>query len=796
MSEFFRSASGIAIAIAAMSSGAAQAQTADPAATATATATTTAQTTEAPVPTAADDAESGNDIVVTASKRAESLSDVPMSITAVSGQALQDKGINNVQDLVKITPGLSFVDSGLGTPVFSLRGVGFFETSIGARPTVSVYIDEAPLPFSVMAQGAAFDLERVEILKGPQGTLFGQNSTGGAINYIAAKPKDVWGGGVTASYARFNTADIQGYITGPLSSTVNVRLAARTVQGDGWQKSYTRDDTNGSQNFTQGRFLLDWTPTDRLKISLNANGFIDKGETQAAQLIGILYVGPSRAGEVPLLGTYPKSPENPRAADWDAGTDYHRDNKFYQGVVRGDYEVTNDITFTSLTAWSHISIDQNNDADGTALPSSDLGVIGKISSFSTEARVAGDHGAFRWILGGSYAKEHSVENDYLDFPYTSSRHAFTPLYDYTQTNPFTTQDFTTKAVFGNVDLDVGKVTLHGGLRYTQADLDYSGCTKVNDDASGAAITTLFNNLRAARGLPALPFLKKGQCQSLDATLTPALRVSSFDQHNLSWRAGIDYKPNRDVLLYANVSRGYKAGSVPAPGAINLEEFDPVRQESLLAYEAGFKVSLARHLVDVTGAAFYYDYTDKQLLARRITTPNLLGALPALINVPKSEIKGAEAQVSFYPVKGLSLTAAGTYLHSEVTSDFINYTILATQENFKGNPFPYTPKWQVVLDGQYKFPLREGLDGMVGANMNYRSSTSAGFGTNALLDIDNYTLLDLRAGIEDPDGKWSAQIFGRNVTNTYYWTNVAKFNDTVRRYAGQPATYGIQVGYKF
>src|SRR3546814_508057 len=129
------------------------------------------------------------DIVVTASKRAENLSDVPMSITAISGDSLREKGITDIQGLVKVTPGLSYTDSGQGTPVFSLRGVGFFETSIGARPTVSVYTDEVPLPFSVMAQGAAFDLERVEVLKGPQGTLFGSNSTGGAINYIAAKPR-------------------------------------------------------------------------------------------------------------------------------------------------------------------------------------------------------------------------------------------------------------------------------------------------------------------------------------------------------------------------------------------------------------------------------------------------------------------------------------------------------------------------------------------------------------------------------------------------------------------------------
>ena len=497
-----------------------------------------------------------------------------------------------------------------------------------------------------------------------------------------------------------------------------------------------------------------------------------------------------------MLGTYPLAPRDDRAADWDAATDYHRNTRFYQGVVRGDYDITDSITLTSLTAWSRILINQNNDVDGTSLPSSDIAVKGRVRSFSQEVRLSGDKGGLRWILGASYSREASNENDYNHFPYASAVHAFTPNFNYDESNPFTTQDFLTKAVFGNVDLDIGKLTLHGGLRYTKADLDFSGCTKVNSDGSGAAITTLFNSIRAGQGLPPLAFLKKGDCQSLDATLTPNLRVGSFDQDNVSWRAGIDYKPSNDVLLYANVSRGYKAGSVPAPGAINLEEFDPVNQESILAYEAGFKVSLAHRVLDVTGAAFYYDYTDKQLLARRITTPNLLGALPALINVPKSEVKGAEMQISLFPVTGLEPDSGATYLDTKVTSDFINYTILATQENFKGNPFPYTPKWQLVFDGQYKFPLSSSLDGMVGGNVNYRTDTTAGFGTSPLLAIDDYALVDLRAGVEDPSGKWSAQIFGRNITNAYYWTNVAKFNDTVRRLTGMPATYGFQIGFKF
>ena len=765
----------------------------------TAQAQTAGTTPPAPTQLAATSARTGTgpeEIIVTASKRAEKLLKVPMSITAISGTELKEKGINNVQDLARVTPGLSYAESGLSTPVYSLRGVGFYDTSIGARPTVSVYLDEAPLPFSIMSEGTGFDLARVEVLKGPQGTLFGSNATGGAINYIAAKPQSNFGAGITASYASFNTADIQGYVTGPLTDNLNARLAFHTIQGGGWQQSYTRDATNGNQDMNEGRFMLDWTPSDRFRVSLNVNGFYDHSDTQAAQLIGVLYITPGLAGNVPLIGTYPLSPHNDRAADWDPNTDFAKDNHFFQSNLRAEYDLTSDIQLTSLTSYSEMDINQLNDVDGLAITSSNIRVTGRLSSVSEELRLSGTRDNLKWILGGNYSYDTSVENDHIYFPYASANYVFDPSEDYDETHPYIRQSFSTPAVFGNVDYTIGDFVLHGGIRYTEADLTYQGCTKVDNNSSGAAITSLFNILRSAYHLPPIPNLTAGQCQSLDETLTPNIRNGTLDQSNVSWRTGVDYKLSADILLYANISRGYKGGSAPAPGAINLEEFNPVTQESVLAYEAGFKAVLAHHFAEVSGAGFYYDYTNKQLLARAITTPNLLGALPALVNVPKTSITGAEGQITLYPVNGLNVTGAFTYLDSVVNSNFPNYDILGNLDNFKGEPFPYTPKWQFVFDGEYKFPLSEKFNAMIGATLNYRTKTSAGFGTSPYLDIGSYALLDLRAGVQDASGKWSIEAFGRNVTDSYYWTDVAKFNDTVRRYAGMPAVFGIQVSDRF
>ncbi len=182
------------------------------------------------------------EIIVTANKREQNLSNVGLSISALSGDQLAKQRVGDVSDLAKVTPGLAFAPTANSTPVYTLRGVGFFETTLSAYPDVSTYIDQAPLPLPVMTTLTAFDLERVEVLKGPQGTLFGNNATGGAINFIAAKPTREFAAGADFSYGRFNTFETSGFISGPITSTLRARLAVKMVNGDDWQKSYTRID--------------------------------------------------------------------------------------------------------------------------------------------------------------------------------------------------------------------------------------------------------------------------------------------------------------------------------------------------------------------------------------------------------------------------------------------------------------------------------------------------------------------------------------------------------------------------
>ncbi|MBR9913127.1 MAG: TonB-dependent receptor plug domain-containing protein, partial [Gammaproteobacteria bacterium] len=216
------------------------------------------------------------EVIVTANKRSENINDVGLSISAISGNKIKENKLTSLEDIATVVPGLVFSPSTTNTPIFTLRGVGFNESSLGVYPATSLYIDEAPLPFPVMASHAAFDLERAEVLKGPQGILFGQNSTAGAINFIAAKPTDTFAAGGDISYGRFNKKEVNAYVSGPLTDTLLGRIAVTGVKADEWQKSYTRNDENGKEDYFAARLLLHYEPSDSVRVALNVNGWSDE----------------------------------------------------------------------------------------------------------------------------------------------------------------------------------------------------------------------------------------------------------------------------------------------------------------------------------------------------------------------------------------------------------------------------------------------------------------------------------------------------------------------------------------
>lgn len=747
-----------------------------------------AQTPSAPAPVDSPDDE----IIVTAQKRSQRLQDVPISITALSGDQLVASGIVSPDDLQKIVPGFTFKTTPLGAPVYSIRGIGFDDISVDASPAVSVSLDQVPIPFLSMAQGLSLDLERVEVLKGPQGTLFGQNSTGGAINYIAAKPTSEFSAGFDLTYGRFNELRANMFVSGPVSDALRVRLAVRHDRRDGWQISETRpDDRLGSRDFSVGRFLVDWTPSDRATIALTANGWIDRSETQASQFQFFQYATPPQAGgstdTALAVGSRGPARSNPRVADWDPGRDFRRDDYLYQLAARADFKATDEVTLSSITSYARYRTEALYDPDAIAYGSFDADQRGNIKTFYQELRLTALFGGASIIVGANYEYDKTFQSR------TTRNNASNSRIAGIETSGFQTpmaQEVGTYALFASGELPLSAtLTAQAGIRYTKQNRDYAGCLA---DFGDGTLSLAIARIALLRGGRTVPPPASGACVTLDATFTPVTIIrDELNEDNISWKAGLDWKPGPDTLVYANVTRGYKAGGFSPQASVFIAQQVPVTQEKVTTYEIGGKASVLDRKFQLTGALFYNDYADKQLLGFRVVDP--FGSLIQLLNVPRSVSKGAEIALNANPLEGLTISGGLTYVHSRVTESFVTSSpVLPIQVDIKGESFPNAPRWQGNLNAGYEFPLSATLTASLGADFSYRSASSAQFGDHPAFRYEDYGLVGMRAGFGATDLSWRIEVFGRNIANKYYWVNVFKAGDIVTRVAGMPATYGISL----
>ncbi|MEJ5978899.1 TonB-dependent receptor [Novosphingobium sp. PS1R-30] len=746
----------------------------------------------------------GDEIVVTANKREQSINDVGLSITAETGEDLLNRGINSPTDLGKIVPGLTVQPSPFNTPVYTLRGIGFYETTLSAAPTVAVYTDEVALPFSATTRGVAFDVQRVEVLKGPQGTLFGQNTTGGAINYIANKPTDQFDAGADLSFGRFNTLDGQAFVSGPITDGVKARLAVRGVHGDEWQKSFTRNDKLGRTRQLQGRFQLEIDPGSNFRLLLNANGWIDKGDTQAAQIVEdtcrLSTAGTCGSPAALAFKAYPRAPNDARAADWGYGIFGRRpkrDDQFWQVSARADLDLSDKLTLTSITAYSDYKTDSVQDFDGTTLFSVDTNTTGFIKDFSQELRLSARLDNLNIIVGGNYNRARTFDRLFYNFsegPSSDPLFAIPGAPKGELTFNYSRQNVTTYAAFGNVEFQVSpNLTLLGGARYTKSKRSFEGCT--NDFGGDTAIW--WNALFGTNVQP-------GGCLTFTANFPVIFDPAAFDQlneDNVAWNVGVNYKTDNDILLYARVSRGYKSGSFPTASVASYTGYTPVKQESVTAYEAGIKAPFANRAVEIAAAGFYYDYTDKQLRGRK--PDPVFGTLDGLVQIPKSRVYGIEAQINVRPLDGLTLSAGGTYINTKI-NQFEGYDALGVLRNFAGQKFPYAPDITAIGDIEYEWAVGDTSKAYAGASVTYNSQTTTALANtntqfvdrDARFIVKEYALLDLRAGVRLRDDKIRIGGYVRNVTNTFYWTNVQDNLASISRFAGMPRTYGVQLSWRY
>lgn len=845
-------------------------------------------------------------VVVTANKVQQRINEVAASVQAASGKELTNLGITDTSQLTKIVPGFTFTPSFYGTPIYSIRGVGFQDTSLAASPTVSIYADEVPIPYSIMSTGAGLDVSRVEVLKGPQGVAFGSNATGGAINYIANKPSEELQAGVTLSYGRFNTVDLQGFVGGPLADTLNYRIAARTLQSGPWQQSYTSPAEWGKKNLIQGRVALEWSPESDFTALLTVSGFLDRGDTQMPALQDIAVLSPL-SGLDPRIRNYPRAPHDNRAADWSACANdsifnepfnttpvgavkpitatncaaQDNDNDYVSVALRMDYDINEDLTITSLTSYQEFNRDSYLEGDGTIYQDYENNQQGYIKTWTQELRIAGDFGGTgNWVIGANYEHDETFDrflqtyggstanptalpgSALCDNPATPAVEGydcsgvdltgvpavyFIPLGPTAPTNDQETESY---AFFASGEYYfTEELSIEAGIRYTNTTKSSFGCGYDGGDGTWSNVSQGIQNLlQLLNGVITIDqYLAAGNepgglgidvgpgaCATTGpgpvgtpggvpgGLFHPQTFFDELEEDNVSWKVGLNWKPMEGTLLYANVKQGYKQGAYPTVATSAFTQLVPATQESLLAYEVGVKTELDDTL-QVNLAAFYYDYEDKQLLGAIIDP--VFGPLPSLVNVPKSHVIGFELSAVWEPVEGLRIAPAVSYSKSNVdecdggdddttpttpgchAGNYYNYDPFSQLVNLNDQQFPSAPEWQANVDVQYEWLLEGDMTAFVGGTLTYQDGTPGFFfnenpivgpGNNAqppdILYIDSYTLLDLRAGVQTEN--WRIQLWGRNVTDEYYYNTSAHVNDVIVRYTGMPATYGFTVSYTY
>lgn len=753
--------------------------------------TAIAQEVPAAVPGQADD------IIVTVTKRRESIHEIPMSIYAISGDQLTQRGITSVGDLQKVVAGFTFTESYSGTPIYYIRGVGFNESSLGAAPNVSVYVDEIPLPFPVMSAGVALDLQRVEVLKGPQGTLFGQNSTGGAVNYIAAKPSADFSSSIKLGYGSFNERSAGGYVTGPLTNTLNARLAFKTERRAPSQFSPATGKELGRIDKSAARLMLDWQAGSDLKVALNLNGNEDKSELRSAQFVSVNFLQNATAALLPpaiksqIQHYQPPGMDN-RAADWGPGTP-KQDNWMTQAASRIDYNLAGDTQLSYLVSRAHFRMQRLSDTDGMVLNNFDVTTKGEISSNTHELRLGGKSlgRQLKWLVGANYEKSTVDQLDHLKLDDASNSYGLAlasknPAAYFNTTDNASNQQFRSKAIFAALDYDITPTVVgHLAARRTQSRVDFVGCTR---DSGDGVLANAYNTYLHRQAIPV------GGC----ITATPAFVfgpvAQTLEEQNTSWRTGLDWKIADRTLLYLNISKGYKGGSFPNLSASESTQYKPVTQESLISYEGGWKVYFKEQKLQLNGAVFHYDYTDKQVRGRVPT--KLFGPLEALVNVPKSTVDGVELEAQWKPAPGWAAGLNAARLDTKIKDNFTNFDDFGVSRNFGGQPFPNTPKLSGNADLQYNWSLKDGKNIFVGANVSYQGETFNGLGQNERLKIDAYSTMDIRAGIDAADGSWKLAFWAANLTNKYYWTSQSRVVDTIVRMAGKPRAFGTNFTYNF
>ena len=718
-----------------------------------------------------------DDVVVTAQRREQAAQDVGIALSVVSGEDLARRGITNINQLQYATPNLEVEPAfGGGAAQFRLRGVGFQDYASNNAPTVGVYVNEVAYPVPVMTQGLIFDIDRVEILRGPQGTLYGRNTTGGAVSFVTNRPTTVPSAGLVAEYGRYDQLQVEGFVSGPLGEGLSGRLAAATLQGGAFQYNRTTGESLGDADRTGVRGLLTYAPTEALSLTLDVHGGIDKSENQGLYLLGDFLTRDTNGNGVSdppcSLGLAPCDVRSggiviPADADHNAtgwglsprfaaeiGRSLYakpgRDNTSWGTALTGHLSLDG-ATLTSITSYETLDRSEYGDWDSSASVEADTFFGSDVSVLSQELRLASDgDDRLNWVVGLYYSRQDLRErfsSDFIDIFGTYAQVRYS-------------QEVESVSAYGQAEYRLtDTLKMIGGLRTESESRELRGF--------GSAFG----------GATALP------PTSVSTKMTP-----------LTGKVALEYTPSDTLLIYGSFSRGAKSGGFTTYNTGSASGIAPFRPEQLDAWEIGFKADPTRGF-QINGAAYFYDYSDQQVLSTICGANGLIGKFANA----ESEIYGAEVEATVRPISGLRISQSASYKHGKYT-DFLDLDQDACNETPRvttyvdrsGQRIPF-PEISYGGSASYDWSAL-GFDLRADADYSYRDDYPSWLGVK--YDVPSYWLANASFTVSPASGPWSATAFVRNVFDEEYDATRNFFTSADIAQPGRPRTYGVRLAYRY
>lgn len=716
-------------------------------------------------PTVAAAQESAiEEVVVTAQRREQSLQEVPIAVTAITSRALERAGVTETGQLTQLTPSLSMTRTNNAVTPF-IRGIGTTNAAPGNELAVATYIDGVYL---LSPQAAIFsfnNIERVEVLRGPQGTLFGRNATGGLLQIVTKDPRQEPLLQGAAALENYDTQTMQGYVTGGLTENLaaSVALTARR-QGEGYGRNVTTGRDVDKTTELGGRWELLYTPNDKLRVNFAAD-FVtrdgDQGLTRTAAP-GTRYVTGQPAAEDPreLRGNFPSSG---LVRDWGL-------------ALTGHYDLSENFTLNNITAYRRTWSDYAYDQDVTPLALVNVQIHLLDQTWQQELFLNGRIGRLDLTTGAFFLR---TVSSYKGLRTTASapgavnaeRHAGNITESY--------------AAYGQATYALTPTTnITAGVRYTREEKRAHG-----------VVIGLFGH-------------PSGVGNIVPAASLAAPKEATFEK--LTWRLAVDQKLGEDVLLYASANRGYKSGGF---SIVNLVQ-PQLKPEVLDSYEAGLKSEWLDRQLRVNLAGYYYDYSNLQVT-------QVIAAGTLSVNAAKAKAKGLEFESEFAPhldFGRLSIRSSVAYAWGEYT-DFPGGPVLVTnpftappagvtcpvasstaaggnttcQTQLKGFRLVRMPKWTVSIGAEYAFPIG---DGELALSADYYHSGGYFFDPDNILEEDGYSVFNAQVAYAIRDGDIRFRAFGRNLGDATYFVQGSRqaLGDIVS--LGPPRTYGVGVDFRF